>query len=126
MAVRGRLEVTLLLLVGALAACTSPSPSPDRFEAELSASPSAVSSGRRRSRPITVEIVGDAPVLEANAVHDDWVLPGALAFDEGTYQLWGVAFDQETEEHHGYYATSGTGWHGRSTPSIRWQASIGT
>ncbi len=105
---RGRLRIPLLLLVGALAACAAPSPSPTASEAEVSASPSAVSSDAGES-PVSVEIVGDAPVLEASAVNDDWVLPGALAFDEGTYQLWGVAFDQETEEHHGYYATSPDG-----------------
>jgi hypothetical protein len=61
---------------------------------------------------VRVHVLGDAPVLTGADVDDDWLLPGALTFVDETYHLWGVAFSQETEESHGYYATSpdGTSW----------------
>jgi hypothetical protein len=58
---------------------------------------------------ISVRILGDDPVLAGVDVDDDWLLPGALTFVDGTYHLWGVAFAQETEENHGFYATSSDG-----------------
>jgi hypothetical protein len=58
---------------------------------------------------ISIRILSEEPVLDGPDVNDDWILPGALTFDAGTYHLWGVAFDQETEEHHGYHATSPDG-----------------
>ena len=59
-----------------------------------------------------MHILGDAPVLVGADVNNDWVLPAAVVWVDGTYHLYGVAFDQETTEHHGYYATSpdGTTW----------------
>jgi hypothetical protein len=107
-AVRSRLIIPLLLVGGGLGACGALGPSPTASEAAASASPSAAASVGGES-PVSVEILGEAPVLEGSAVNDDWVLPGALAFDEGTYHLWGAAFAQETEEHHGYYASSPDG-----------------
>jgi hypothetical protein len=58
---------------------------------------------------VRVHVLGDAPVLTGADVDDDWLLPGALSFIDETYHLWGVAFAQETEESHGYYATSADG-----------------
>jgi hypothetical protein len=92
-------------LIG-LAACTPTDGSPSGSEP----SPSAVSSGAAAS--VSVHILGDEPVLTGTDVNNDWVLPGAVVWLDGTYHLYGVAFDQESTEHHGYYATSpdGTIW----------------
>ena len=64
------------------------------------------------SGSVSIHILGDQPVLVGSAVNNDWVLPAAVVWVEGTYHLYGVAFDQESTEHHGYYATStdGTTW----------------
>ena len=100
-------------LVIGLVACTpaSGSPSPTALSS-TSATASAAPATSEPSGSVSVHILGDQPVLVGSAVNNDWVLPAAVVWVEGTYHLYGVAFDQESTEHHGYYATSpdGTTW----------------
>jgi len=98
------------MIIG-LVACTPTGGSPTGSEAVPSASANASSTGRPAGS-VSVHILGDEPVLVGAAVNNDWVLPGAVVWVDGTYHLYGVAFDQESTEHHGYYATSpdGTAW----------------
>ena len=109
MAMRPRVVTVLLAgaaLSGGCAPTVTPSETASQPEPLPSDTPSASAPG---SGSVSVDILGDAPVLTGEDVNDDWVLPAALTWADGTYHLWGVAFDQETTENHGYYATSPDG-----------------
>jgi hypothetical protein len=95
----------LVAAVGCASPTGSPTASSDADSSSASGTPSAAAG-------VSIHILGDGPVLTGTDVDDDWLLPGALTVVDGTYHLWGVAFAQETEESHGYYATSldGMSW----------------
>lgn len=59
---------------------------------------------------MSVQILGDAPVLDGSAVGQEWVMPAALTYTDEAYQLFGVTFDQENSvDPRGFYATSPDG-----------------
>ena len=98
-------------LVIGLVACTpaSGSPSPTALSS-TSATASAAPATSEPSASVSVHILGEqAHPGRSGDVNNDWVLPAAVVWVEGTYHLYGVAFDQETAAHHGYYATSPDG-----------------
>ena len=105
---QGRVRLAGLGVVIGLVACTPTGASPTGPESVSpagSAAPTA-STTEEPAGSVSVHILGDEPVLVGAAVNNDWVLPGAVVWVEGTYHLYGVAFDQDSTEHHGYYATS--------------------
>lgn len=108
---QGRIRLAGLGVVIGLMACTPATSSPDGSTAPPATNSGAPSppASEAPAGSVSVHILGDEPVLVGSDVNNDWVLPAAVVWVEGTYHLYGVAFDQETTEHHGYYATSTDG-----------------
>jgi hypothetical protein len=56
---------------------------------------------------MTIELRSNGPVLDGPHVDANYILPAALTWDDGTYHLWGIAFEEEsTAPPRGVYASS--------------------
>jgi hypothetical protein len=85
-----------LAAVGLVVACTPPvPPSGSGSSTAGSSEPVASVSPSAAQATMTVELRSNGPILDGPYVDANYILPAALTWDDGTYHLWGVAFDEE-------------------------------
>jgi hypothetical protein len=100
-----------LAAVGLVAGCMpSGSPSgPGSSPAAGSSEPVASVSPSAAQATMTVEMRSNGPVLDGPHVGASYLLPAALTWEDGTYNLWGVAFEETTAPPRGVFASSSDG-----------------
>jgi hypothetical protein len=104
-----RLASAALALLLAIGACQPSGESPDGSAEPASASPQPSASVSAEAS-ISVELVGDGPVLDGPHVGQEFALPAALTYTDDAYHLFGVSFDEENSvAPRGFYATSADG-----------------
>jgi hypothetical protein len=86
------LAVPALVVSGCVAA--SPAPSGSTPSGAASGNPASPAASAANAT-VTVELRSNGPVLDGPHVDASYLLPAALTWDDGTYHLWGVAFEEE-------------------------------